>query len=101
MQSELSITIGHKSVSSKIVGLRVTVWPSNGDWEYRFMIDVTVPEIMKKLYSFNMHGFMHAPMAAKLMTELILDGASTTLDINQFSIDRFRTGKLLPTTRLI
>jgi len=50
---------------------------------------------------FSGHGFMHAPMAAKLMAELILDGASTTLDITQFSIERFRTGKLLPSTRLI
>jgi glycine/D-amino acid oxidase-like deaminating enzyme len=65
------------------------------------MIDVTVPEIMKKLYSFNMQGFMHAPMTAKLITELILDGASKTLDIEQFSIERFRTGKLIPSTRLI
>jgi len=50
---------------------------------------------------FSGHGFMHAPMAAKLMTELILDGASKTLPIEQFSLERFRTGKLLPTTRLV
>jgi hypothetical protein len=40
-------------------------------------------------------------MAAKLMSELILDGASITLDIEQFSIERFRCGKLLETTRLV
>ena len=50
---------------------------------------------------FSGHGFMHAPMAAKLITELILDGAGKTLDIEQFSIERFRTGKLIPSTRLI
>lgn len=50
---------------------------------------------------FSGHGFMHAPMAAKLITELVLDGASKTLDIEQFSIERFRTGKLISTTRLI
>ncbi|HLX59279.1 MAG TPA: FAD-dependent oxidoreductase [Ktedonobacteraceae bacterium] len=50
---------------------------------------------------FSGHGFMHAPMAVKLLTELILDGASTTLDIDQFSIERFRTGKLLHTTHLL
>jgi sarcosine oxidase subunit beta len=50
---------------------------------------------------FSGHGFMHAPMAAKLITELVLDGASKMLDIEQFSIERFRTGKLIPTTRLI
>ena len=50
---------------------------------------------------FSGHGFMHSPMAAKLLTELILDGASSTLDIGQFSIERFRNGKLLPYTPLL
>jgi len=40
-------------------------------------------------------------MAAKLLTELILDGTSTTLPIEPFRIERFRTGKLLKTTRII
>ncbi len=44
---------------------------------------------------------MHSPMAAKLLTELILDRASSTLDIGQFSIERFRNGKLLPYTPLL
>jgi len=44
---------------------------------------------------------MHAPMATKLMTELILDGASITLPIEQFSIERFRTGKLRKATRIV
>jgi len=50
---------------------------------------------------FSGHGFMHAPMAAKLLTELILDGASTTLPIEPFNLERFRNGKLLHTTRLL
>jgi sarcosine oxidase subunit beta len=50
---------------------------------------------------FSGHGFMHAPMAAKLISELLLNGASTTLDIEQFYLERFRTGKLLETTRLL
>lgn len=50
---------------------------------------------------FSGHGFMHAPMAAKLMTEFILDGRSSTLAIEPFTIERFRTGKLLETTRLL
>ena len=41
---------------------------------------------------------MHTPMAAKLITELILAGISTTLDIELFSIERFRRGKLLEMT---
>ncbi len=50
---------------------------------------------------FSGHGFMHAPMAARLLTELILDGKSTTLPIEPFSHERFRTGKLFETTRLL
>jgi sarcosine oxidase subunit beta len=50
---------------------------------------------------FSGHGFMHAPMAAKLLTELMLDGTSRTLPIEPFSIERFHTGKLLETTRLL
>jgi sarcosine oxidase subunit beta len=38
------------------------------------------------------HGFMHAPMVARLLTELILDGTSKTLPIDQFRLERFRTG---------
>ncbi len=44
---------------------------------------------------------MHAPMAAKLLTELILDGTSITYPIEPFSLERFRTGHLLETTRLL
>jgi len=50
---------------------------------------------------FSGHGFMHAPMAAKLMAELILDGSTTTLSIEPFNIKRFRSGQLLKTTRLL
>ncbi len=50
---------------------------------------------------FSGHGFMHAPMAAKLLTELVLDGASSTYPIEPFALERFRTGHLLETTRLL
>jgi sarcosine oxidase subunit beta len=50
---------------------------------------------------FSGHGFMHAPMAAKLLTELVLDGASSTYPIEPFALERFRTGQLLKTTRLL
>ncbi len=50
---------------------------------------------------FSGHGFMHAPMAAKLMAELILDGSTTTLSIEPFNIKRFRSGQLLKTTLLL
>ncbi|GAC1553594.1 MAG: FAD-binding oxidoreductase [Ktedonobacteraceae bacterium] len=52
-------------------------------------------------FGFSGHGFMHAPMAAKLLTELVLDGASSTYPIEPFMLERFRTGHPLQTTRLL
>ena len=43
---------------------------------------------------FSGHGFMHGPVAGKLIAELILTGA-TAIDIGPLSIERFRTGKVL------
>ncbi len=45
---------------------------------------------------FSGHGFMHAPAVGTLMAELILDGEASTIDISDLSLDRFRTGSLVP-----
>jgi hypothetical protein len=34
----------------RILGLRVMVYPTVGEWPYRYHIEVTVSEIMKKLH---------------------------------------------------
>ena len=41
---------------------------------------------------FSGHGFMHGPIAGKLLSELILDGHASTLDISPLSPDRFSAG---------
>jgi sarcosine oxidase subunit beta len=38
---------------------------------------------------FSGHGFMHGPIAGKLLAELILEGRTRTLDISVLSPDRF------------
>jgi sarcosine oxidase subunit beta len=38
---------------------------------------------------FSGHGFMHGPIAGKLLAELMLDGRTSTLDIRALSPDRF------------
>lgn len=38
-----------KRLAVRIIGLRVTVFPTKGDYPHRFQIDVTVPEIMGKI----------------------------------------------------
>ena len=38
---------------------------------------------------FSGHGFMHGPIAGKLLAEVILDGHASTLDINALDPNRF------------
>ena len=44
---------------------------------------------------FSGHGFMHGPIAGKLMTELILDGEFKTLDVSMLDLARFEEGRLI------
>lgn len=38
---------------------------------------------------FSGHGFMHGPVSGKLMAEIMLDGAASTVDVSMLSLDRF------------
>ncbi len=44
---------------------------------------------------FSGHGFMHGPVAGKLMTEYILDGKFSTLDVSTLDLARFEEGRLI------
>jgi sarcosine oxidase subunit beta len=41
---------------------------------------------------FSGHGFMHGPVAGKLMSELIVDGAFSTVDVAMLDLPRFDEG---------
>jgi glycine/D-amino acid oxidase-like deaminating enzyme len=43
---------------------------------------------------FSGHGFMHGPIAGRLLTEIIVDGRAHTLDIDALDPARFATGQL-------
>ncbi len=43
---------------------------------------------------FSGHGFMHGPIAGKLTAELILDGRTSTLDIDALAPRRFAAGRI-------
>jgi sarcosine oxidase subunit beta len=43
---------------------------------------------------FSGHGFMHSPAIGILMTEILLDGRATSMDIGALSLDRFAAGRL-------
>jgi len=44
---------------------------------------------------FSGHGFMHGPIAGKLMAEIILDGQASTMDISMLDLARFKEGRLI------
>ncbi|RME05946.1 MAG: FAD-binding oxidoreductase [Anaerolineae bacterium] len=42
---------------------------------------------------FSGHGFMHGPVAGKLMAEIILDGQASTVDVSMLDLARFEEGR--------
>jgi sarcosine oxidase subunit beta len=44
---------------------------------------------------FSGHGFMHGPVAGRLMSEYILDGRFSTIDVSMLDLARFREGRLI------
>lgn len=44
---------------------------------------------------FSGHGFMHGPVAGKLMSEYILDGKFSTVDVSMLDLKRFEEGRLI------
>lgn len=42
---------------------------------------------------FSGHGFMHGPVSGKLMTEYMLDGKYSTLDVSMLDLKRFEEGR--------
>jgi sarcosine oxidase subunit beta len=43
---------------------------------------------------FSGHGFMHGPIAGKLLAEVILDGQATSLDISVLDPGRFASASV-------
>jgi sarcosine oxidase subunit beta len=44
---------------------------------------------------FSGHGFMHGPIAGKLMSEYIVDGKFSTQDVSMLDLARFKEGRLI------
>jgi len=44
---------------------------------------------------FSGHGFQHSPAVGKVISELILEGKASTIDISSLSIERFERGELI------
>lgn len=44
---------------------------------------------------FSGHGFQHSPGAGLVMSEIILNGASKTIDVSMLDLERFREGRAM------
>lgn len=44
---------------------------------------------------FSGHGFMHGPIAGKLMSEFILDEKFSSVDVSMLDLNRFKEGRLI------
>ena len=44
---------------------------------------------------FSGHGFMHGPIAGKLMAEILLDGKAQTVDVSMLDLARFSENRLI------
>ncbi len=44
---------------------------------------------------FSGHGFMHGPISGKLMSEYILDGKFSSVDVSMLDLERFDKGRLI------
>jgi len=44
---------------------------------------------------FSGHGFMHGPVAGKLMSEFILEGHASSVDVSRLDLGRFQEGQLV------
>jgi sarcosine oxidase subunit beta len=47
------------------------------------------------LGGFSGHGFMHGPAAGKCMSEIILDGVASTVDVSMLDLNRFDEDRLI------
>jgi sarcosine oxidase subunit beta len=50
---------------------------------------------------FSGHGVMHSPATGRALSEIILDGEASFLDVSSLRLERFKTGELLHETAFI
>lgn len=50
---------------------------------------------------FSGHGVMHSPATGKVMSEIILDGRSKTVDVSMLDLERFAEGRLIQEVNVV
>ena len=59
------------------------------------IIGKTPIEGLYLITGFSGHGFMHGPITGLLMSEIILDGSASTLDISSLDLKRFKENRTI------
>lgn len=59
------------------------------------------PEGLFLACGFSGHGVMHSPATGRAMSEIIIDGNCSFMDISQLGFDRFKDGRLLEESSFI
>ena len=56
-----------------------------------------IPEVEGLILAngFSGHGFQHSPAVGKVISELIVEGKASSIDISSLSIERFKKGELI------
>ena len=63
--------------------------------DYHPVIEESVPGLVNAV-GFSGHGFMQAPAAGRLVSEIVVDGEPSLVDVGALSAARFERGDLLP-----
>jgi sarcosine oxidase subunit beta len=50
---------------------------------------------------FSGHGFQHAPVVGKLVAELVVEGATRTVDVSGLGLERFGLGDLVAESHVV
>ena len=50
---------------------------------------------------FSGHGFQHSPAAGKVLSEIIIDGASRTVNVSMLDLERFRENRPVPEAAVV
>lgn len=50
---------------------------------------------------FSGHGFQHSPATGRVMSEIILDGASKTVDVSMLDLERFEENRLVQEVNVV
>ncbi|HEX6262060.1 MAG TPA: FAD-binding oxidoreductase [Actinomycetota bacterium] len=113
-QPSFDISVDHSFVADEILPTAMRVFPpieeAGVEHTWCGLYEMTpdrhpiLGEAVPGLYlanGFSGHGFQHSPIVGKLLAEMIVEGAASTVDVSSLSLDRFERGRPVVETHVI